>query len=152
MEIDEPKERNQVRCLIFVSNTKIGMEVHIYFKWGEKSQQMPGALAIQDPFFCDLFRQFAGKAYTETVPSAACLPLTTWNTLQFPQLPAFTGALKLQLSWPRTKSTPNYSMQIPDDCAMIALCALVLGLLEIFCGNEKNPPVVTTAWLSSSGL
>lgn len=24
---------------------------------------------------------------------------------------------------------------------MIALCALVLGLLEIFCGSEKNPPV-----------
>jgi len=31
MEIDESKEINEVRCLNFVSNMKIGTDVHIYF-------------------------------------------------------------------------------------------------------------------------
>lgn len=52
-------------CLIFVSNAKIDMGVHVYLEWEKKSQHMPGA---QDPFLCDLLRQFTRNTCTEMDP------------------------------------------------------------------------------------
>lgn len=140
-----------------VSNTKIGRGVHVYLEWEKKSPAMPGALAMQDRFFWDLLRQFTRNAYPEMVPSAACLPLATCHTLQFP---AFSGAraseepwsvniINLMLHPPLITGWKSQRIAPLWDYNTLCLCSWVFW--KYFVGM-KNPLAIATAWPSSSGL
>lgn len=101
--------------------------------------------------------QFTRNAYPEMVPSAACLPLTTCHTLQFP---AFSGARASEETWSVNVINPMLhpplitgwkSQRIAPlwDYNTLCLCSWVFW--KYFVGM-KNPLVIATAWLSSSGL
>lgn len=87
-------------------------------------------------------------------PSATCLPPATYNTLHLPQRPckweSWSFSCINSVLGPPLNAVCKSQMMV-QSCYYSTLCPCSWVFWTYFVGM-KNPLVITTAWLSSSGL